>query len=54
MNLEIDEKIFNWLVDLKVLRDMSCYKTLPNGRIALNEKTTIGFETGHGFMKILE
>ena len=54
MNLEIDEQIFNWLVDLLVLRPSPSYKHLNSGKIALDEKTTHSFEIGHKFLAIIE
>ena len=54
MNLEVTAKEFNWLVDLQVLRHCPAYKQLQNGKIALDEKTTHRFETGHKFMEILK
>jgi len=53
MNLEIDEQIFNWLVDLLVLKPSPAYKHLNNGKISLDEKTTNSFEIGHKFMTVL-
>ena len=53
MNLEIDKKIFNWLIDLLVLKHCPSYKQLNNGKISLDEKTTHEFETGHKFLTIL-
>jgi hypothetical protein len=54
MSLELNEKIFNWLVDLKVLKDEQAIKALPNGKLIVNEKATNNFETGHGFVKIID
>ena len=53
MTLEIDKDIFNWLCDLLILKPSSGYKQLTSGKIALDEKTTQAFSTGHKFMQIL-
>ena len=54
MNLEIDKQIFNWLVDLLILKPSPGFKHLNSGKIALDQKTTRGFETGMKFMSIIQ
>ena len=54
MNLEIDQLIFNWLVNLLVLKPSPAYKALMNNKIALDEKTTHSFESGGAFLTILK
>ena len=46
MQLEIDENIFNWLVDLLVINSSCGTNKLLNNKIALDEKTTKSFEIG--------
>ncbi len=54
MNLEIDNQIFNWLIELIVLKPSPSFKKLNSGKISLDEKTTHAFETGHKFMDVIK
>ena len=53
MNLEIDQNIFDWLVELLILKPHNGELKLQNNKIALDEKSTRAFEIGHKFMEIL-
>ena len=54
MNLEIDNQIFNWLIELIVLKPSPSFKKLNSGKISLDEKTTHAFETGHKFLDVIK